>query len=295
MSRHFIYVDSEALLRTLITQLQTCRYQCQGHFLTLEDPLPTSVVDFLATHASHVDHLEVREPFIAQNLRVAVFDMDSTLIENECLDDLAHVAGVGLEVAQVTEKAMQGHYPFTQSITERALLLKGHSACLWQKVRAGIRFQKGVAAFISFLKHQGVATYIVSGGFDAIAREVAKTLGMTGFVCNHLVTRDGVFTGEVTGPAGGEILDADGKRRALEVIAMLNHASLKQCLAMGDGANDIPMITHAGMGIAYRAKPIVQAATPLHVHLGGYPLLQYAFEAMHAPARIASSATRFTI
>ena len=214
----------------------------------------------------------------AGDFKVAVFDMDSTLVADECLDELAAAAGVGEEVAAVTREAMAGRRPFAASLAARVKHLEGADESLWARVEENLRVNDGAQDFIALLRRAGVAAYIASGGFERIARPLAERLGMTGVLCNRLEVRDGRFTGRALGPEGGEILDAAGKRRALERFAALHGAALTETIAVGDGANDLEMIRAAGLGVAYRAKPILRLAADLAVDAGGYRLLQHAFE-----------------
>lgn len=135
----------------------------------------------------------------------------------------------------------------------------------------------GALDFVDFLTRYGLATYIITGGFEEIATHVARRFGMTGVVCNRLVLEDGRLTGGVRGPAGGKILDADGKRRALEVLAQVNGASLSETIAGGDGANDLQMIAAAGFGFAYHGKPVVMREAPRGVRFGDFSVLKHCF------------------
>ena len=196
-----------------------------------------------------------------KNFGLLALDMDSTLIELECIDDIAWQCGVGEEVARMTEIAMQGHMPFAEYLRERVKLFKGHPAHYVEVTASHAKLMPGAMELINFAKDHGLKTYILSGGFDTIAKVVCEELGMTGYLCNRLIEKDGVLTGETTGPGGGEILDADGKRRD-----GLHHS---QAIAGGDGANDLEMIKTAGLGFAYHGKPIVAASAPYRVNHGG--------------------------
>lgn len=217
--------------------------------------------------------------------RLAVFDMDSTLIGNECIDELADIAGCGEEVAKITRAAMEGHLPFAENLCRRTALLKGLPKSAVDEVIARIRINPGVEDWMHFLSEHGVAAYVFSGGFAEIARVVAKRLGMQGFVCNRLEWQDGRLTGRVAGPAGGRILDADGKRRALEVAAELADVPLSACIAAGDGANDLEMIAAAGFGFAYHGKPVVAQAAAHAVRFGGFETARLWFIESWADAR----------
>ena len=200
---------------------------------------------------------------------LVTLDMDSTLIELECIDDIAWQYGVGEEVARMTEIAMQGHMPFAQYLRERAVLFKDAPAHFLDVTASHAKLMPGARELINFAKAHGLKTYILSGGFDAIAKRVVEMLGMDGYLCNRLVIKDGKMTGEVTGPGGGEILDADGKRRAMEMLCMLNGILCDRAIAGGDGANDLEMIKAAGIGFAFHGKPVVAASAPFNVKHGG--------------------------
>ena len=149
-------------------------------------------------------------------------------------------------------------------------LLAGAPASIIDDAAALIRPTPGAKEPLALFHAFGVKTYITSGGFTQFAEIVARDYGMSGFVCNRLVIEDGRLTGEATGPAGGKVLDRAGKRRTMEVIAQLNGASLSQCIAGGDGANDLEMIGAAGFGFAYHAKPIVAQAAPYKISVGTF-------------------------
>lgn len=200
---------------------------------------------------------------------LVTLDMDSTLIELECIDDIAWQYGVGEEVARMTEIAMQGHMPFAQYLRERAVLFKDAPAHFLDVTASHAKLMPGARELINFAKAHDLKTYILSGGFDAIAKRVVEMLGMDGYLCNRLVIEDGKMTGEVTGPGGGEILDADGKRRAMEMLCMLNGILCDRAIAGGDGANDLEMIKAAGIGFAFHGKPVVAASAPFNVKHGG--------------------------
>ena len=200
---------------------------------------------------------------------LVTLDMDSTLIELECIDDIAWQYGVGEEVARMTEIAMLAHMPFAQYLRERAVLFKDAPAHFLDVTASHAKLMPGARELINFAKAHGLKTYILSGGFDAIAKRVVEMLGMDGYLCNRLVIEDGKMTGEVTGPGGGEILDADGKRRAMEMLCMLNGILCDRAIAGGDGANDLEMIKAAGIGFAFHGKPVVAASAPFNVKHGG--------------------------
>lgn len=244
---------AKALCRESL-RLRACFEACEDGRKALE--LLNAVENFDA------DAALVPAGLSAKAFRCAFFDMDSTLIVNECIDELADMLGIKEKVADITERSMRGELDFVHSLTERCALLAGAPTSIFEAAFKRIRLTEGVRGWIEFLHANGVKTYILSGGFTQFASRTARELGMTGCICNNLTVANGILTGEVTGPAGGRILDREGKRRAMEVIAALNGAQLSQCIAAGDGANDLDMIKAAGFGFAYHAKPVVAQAAP---------------------------------
>lgn len=234
----------------------------------------------LAVRAEEVeaDLFVVPAGFSVRRFRVACFDMDSTLTQNECIDDMAAKVGKGEEVARITREAMEGKLPFSENLTRRVGILKGFPRMLMNEVDDAIRLQPGAEAWIGFLQRHGVRCAIVTGGFSESASVIAGRLGIDVWISNTLEWDDeGRLTGRVYGPAGGKILDADGKRRALEVFAMVNRATLRETIAAGDGANDLQMIGAAGFGFAYHGKPVVVASAPHAVRFGGLDRAMLAF------------------
>ena len=190
-----------------------------------------------------------------RNRRLVVFDMDSTLIEAEVIDELAKEAGVGEQVAAITDAAMRGELDFKASFTERMLLLKGLDESVLAAVATRLKLTEGAENLLSTLRLLGYRTAILSGGFDYFARHIQKQLGIDFIYANHLEVVDGKVTGRVC----GEVVDGQRKAQLLRDIAASENISLEQVIAVGDGANDLPMLSIAGLGIAFRAKPLVKA------------------------------------
>ena len=182
------------------------------------------------------------------------FDMDSTLIGQEVIDELAKEAGVGSKVAEITERAMQGELDFQASFRARVGLLKGMDASVLPQIAERLTINEGAAHLISSLKALGYRTAILSGGFQFFAQYLQEKLGLDEVHANHLDVQDGFVTGEVT----GEIVDGARKAVLLRQIADEMNLSLEQVIAVGDGANDLPMLSIAGLGVAYHAKPLVR-------------------------------------
>lgn len=191
-----------------------------------------------------------------RNRRLVCFDMDSTLVEAEVIDELAKAAGVGDEVAAITARAMAGDLDFNQSFTQRMALLKGLDAKVLADIADSLPITEGAERLISTLRKLGYKTAILSGGFSYFARHLQERLGIDYVYANELEVVDGKVTGKVV----GEIVNGEKKAELLKQLAKQENIFLEQVIAVGDGANDLPMLSIAGLGIAYRAKPLVKAS-----------------------------------
>jgi phosphoserine phosphatase len=189
-----------------------------------------------------------------RNRRLVAFDMDSTLIQQEVIDELAKRAGVGEEVSAVTEAAMQGELDFSESLRRRVRLLRGLDESVLEDVARNLSLTEGAERLIRTLKIFGYRTAIISGGFSYFGRHLQQRLGVDYVHANELEVKDGKVTGEVPGP----VVDGERKAQLLREIAGAEGLSLDQTIAVGDGANDLPMLRLAGLGIAFRAKPLVK-------------------------------------
>lgn len=195
---------------------------------------------------------QVRDDSVAY--RLACFDMDSTLIAQEVIDELAKEAGVGEQVAEITERAMQGELDFQSSFKARVALLKGLNIDVLAAIAQRLTIHEGAEQLFAGLKALGFKTVILSGGFRYFAEYLQQKLGIDEVHTNHLDVQDGQVTGNVT----GVIVDGERKAALLTQIAQQMGISLQQAIAVGDGANDIPMLSLAGLGVAYHAKPLVR-------------------------------------
>ena len=190
---------------------------------------------------------------LSSNHRLIVFDMDSTLIKQEVIELLAKEAGSLSKVSKITKQAMEGKLDFTQSLNKRVATLKGLSTSKIDSIIKQIEFNPGVKSLIKNLKKKGYKTAVISGGFTPFAKYVQETLKLDYSFANHLEIKNNKLTGKVT----GTIVNSLQKKIILEQLAKKENIMLSQVIAIGDGANDIPMLSSAGLGIAFHAKAIV--------------------------------------
>lgn len=220
--------------------------------LTSEDAMRAAFL--AAAQELTVDIAFQRESIYRRNRRLFAFDMDSTLIQGEVIDELAKMAGVADQVVKITESAMRGEIEFKESFTRRVGLLKGLPETRVNELLGSIPLVDGAERLIRTLKMLGYKTAILSGGFTFFARHLQARLGIDYVFANELDIADGMVTGKIT----TEIVDGAKKAELLQKIALQEKISLEQVVAVGDGANDLPMLNLAGMGIAFRAKPLVR-------------------------------------
>lgn len=203
-----------------------------------------------------IDFSFQRDDMYRRMRRLICFDMDSTLIQTECIDELAARAGVGDKVREITERAMRGEIDFRESFTERVALLKGLDASVMQDIAESLPITEGVDRLMSVLKRCGYKIAILSGGFTFFGEYLRNRYGIDYVYANELeIDEDGKLTGRYL----GEIVDGNRKAELLRLIAQVEKVNIAQTIAVGDGANDLPMLSEAGLGIAFHAKPRVVA------------------------------------
>ena len=206
-----------------------------------------------------------------RNRRLVAFDMDSTLIQAEVIDELAKRVGVGKDVTAITERAIRGEIDFKESLIQRVALLKGLPESAFAEVAATLKLTDGVERLMSTLKKLGYKTAILSGGFTYFGRTLQRRFGFDYVFANDLEVEDGLFTGRLS----SEIVDGERKAALLASIAQHEGFSLEQTIAVGDGANDLPMLSIAGLGIAFRAKPIVKESAKQSLNTHGLDGILY--------------------
>ncbi|MDN5552743.1 phosphoserine phosphatase SerB [Prevotella sp.] len=203
-----------------------------------------------------IDFSFQRDDMYRRMRRLICFDMDSTLIQTECIDELAARAGVGAQVKAITERAMRGEIDFKESFTERVALLKGLDAEVMHEIAENMPITEGADRLMSVLKRCGYKIAILSGGFTYFGEYLRRRYGIDYVYANELeIGEDGKLTGKYI----GDVVDGKRKAELLKLIAQVEQVNLAQTIAVGDGANDLPMISEAGLGIAFHAKPRVKA------------------------------------
>lgn len=209
----------------------------------------------METCSSNIDLSFQKDDIYRRSRRLVCFDMDSTLIHTECIDELAERAGVGDQVRAITESAMRGEIDFTESFTRRVALLKGLDVSVMEDIAKNLPFNEGLERLMSILKMVGYKTAILSGGFTYFGKYLQQKFGFDYVYANELEIEDGKLTGRFV----GEVVDGRRKAELLRLLCQFEGIKLEQAVAVGDGANDLPMLSLAGLGIAYHAKPKVKA------------------------------------
>ena len=210
---------------------------------------------FMSLSESGLDVSFQRDDIYRRSRRLICFDMDSTLIETEVIDELADRAGVGAEVREITARAMRGEIDFRESFTQRVALLKGLDVNVMEDIARNLPITEGLERMMTILKRVGYKTAILSGGFTYFGNYLRRKYGFDYVYANELEIVDGKLTGRYL----GDIVDGRRKAELLRLIAQVENVNIAQTIAVGDGANDLPMLSTAGLGIAFHAKPKVKA------------------------------------
>ncbi|MGA8756362.1 MAG: phosphoserine phosphatase SerB [Stellaceae bacterium] len=197
----------------------------------------------------------VLQPVAGRRRRLLAADLESTIIENEMLDELGSMLGLGSEIADITRRAMNGEIDFAEALSARVALLAGTKDTVLNEAATRIRLRPGAASLVATMRRSGAGTALVTGGFTVFADRVGAELGFDRVIANRLEITDGIVTGRVLSP----IVTGETKRQALLAYAAELAIAPAATLAVGDGANDLPMLNAAGLGIAFRAKPAVAA------------------------------------
>jgi len=213
-----------------------------------------------------------KDDIYRRSRRLICFDMDSTLVHAECIDELAARAGVGDQVKAITESAMRGEIDFKESFTRRVSLLKGLPVSVMQEISDNLPYNEGLERMMRILKMVGYKTAILSGGFTFFAKELQRKFGFDYVYANELeVGPDGLLTGHYL----GDVVDGRRKADLLRLLCQFEGINLAQAVAVGDGANDLPMLNLAGLGIAYHAKPKVKETADQHISTMGLDGILY--------------------
>ncbi len=275
MARHDLNIDNVSRLSGRVpldsdhANTKACvEFSARGHV--------ESVQELRADFSELASRLNVDIAFQEDNMyrrtrRLVCFDMDSTLIEAEVIDELAKAAGTGDQVVAITEAAMRGELNFKESFTSRMALLKGLNESVLEDIAHKLPVTEGAERLISTLKKLGYKTAILSGGFNYFGEYLKNKLGIDYVFANELEIENGKVTGRVT----GSIVDGAKKAELLRALAKQENIELEQVVAVGDGANDLPMLSIAGLGIAFRAKPLVKAEAEQSISTLGLDAILY--------------------
>ena len=225
----------------------------------------------LVSNKHKIDVAFLKDNVFRRSKRLIVFDMDSTLIQAEVIDELAKAHGVGHEISEITERAMNGELDFNESLVARVSKLKGLDASVMEDILSNLPLTPGVEDFLKTIKKLGYKVAVISGGFTFFAEALKEKLGLDYAFANELEIIDGKLTGNVL----GTIVNAEQKAILVNLIAQQENISLEQVVAIGDGANDLPMLSRAGLGIAFHAKDIVKKKAQNHMSHGPMTSILY--------------------
>lgn len=256
---HLAHIHQLCATSVQFTQIAEHAYYLSNQTTPLE-----SVQQFCGEQK--IDCAYVNDKHLIKNYGLCVMDMDSTLISIECIDEIADIIGIKPQIAAITERAMQGELDFAQSLRERVALLKGlQESDLMRVLNERLKLNPGAVEWIAACKTNNITTLLVSGGFTFFAERVKEILNLDFAASNTLAIIDSKLTGKIL----GDIVDAQTKADELVKLREKLGLTVAQTIAIGDGANDLKMMSAAGIGIAYHAKPIVQAqATYALNHVG---------------------------
>ena len=236
----------------------------RAYYLPAQSSLPDNVKDFCT--AEKLDIALVSDKHTLAKIKLCVMDMDSTLITIECIDEIADMHGIKPQIAEITEAAMRGELDFAESLRKRVALLKGlDESALKRVIDERLKLSPGAVEWINTCEQHNIKIMLVSGGFDFFANHVQNLLGLDYAEANQLEIIDGKLTGNIL----GNIVDAQAKADKLNRVRLMLGLETSQVLAIGDGANDLKMMAEAAAGIAYHAKPIVQAQATYSLNFSG--------------------------
>jgi len=204
--------------------------------------------------------------------KLLLADMDSTIVQEESLDEIAAYVGIHHEISEITEKAMNGELDFKEALEARVKMLKGLSEIHIQDVASRVNLTPGAKILLDTMKHYHARCVLVTGGFEQIVQPISQNLGFDDFFCNRFVVENGALTGQVIEP----IFDKNSKRQILEYEMENYKLSEEETMAIGDGANDIPMLKSAGLGVGFHAKPAVRREVQNNIKYGDLTALLYA-------------------
>ena len=223
---------------------------------------PENAWDLLRTMRRRLKSVDVYlQPQSSEPIRLLICDMDMTIVAAETLDEVATALGLGERIAAITTRAMRGEIDFDEALRERIGMLAGQPEQVFHDVASQLQMNPGASEMLAAAKAADVHCVLISGGFAQVAESVALRLGFDEVYCNHLEVAEGRLTGKVLTP----IINADYKCSVLQRVAQARGHGLAACCAIGHGANDLPMLRAAGLGIAYYGKPILHAASACHI------------------------------
>ena len=257
-----------------IEQLDSGDYHVLEFVIGMKDDLPSSdlmsrLIGFKENRG--VDIAIQEDTMFRRNKRLIVMDADMTFLQCEVIDEMGKLAGVESEMKAITQKAMDGQMDFEEALRTRVALLKGLPINDLEKLRENIPLTSGAKTLVKILKHLGYKVAIVSGGFQFFIDHLKNQYDLDYGFSNEL----GIENGKLTGEVKGEIIDAKSKEKKLILLSKKEGLSLKQIVAVGDGANDIYMLAKAGLGIAFNAKPIVQQHVSASINISNLELILY--------------------